>query len=239
MLLEANQLLRYKIQATDGEIGGVQDVLFDDATWMVRYLVIDTGGWLSGRRVLLSPVSVGEVRPEDGVLTVKLSRQRVEKSPPIDAHKSVSRQHETDLSRYYGWPVYWSGETRTVPLGAIGMPGEIVPVAPPEIEKQRDQQQSDPHLRSAREVSGYHIQAQDGEIGHVEDFIVDTGTWWIQSMVVDTRNWLPGKHVSVSPRQIEVVKWDERKVFVGMFRNEIESGPEAETELETHRIMHE
>ena len=84
----------------------------------------------------------------------------------------------------------------------------------------------DPHLRSTHDVSGYHIQAADGEIGHVEDFIIDDETWAIRYLIVDTRNWWPGKKVLVSPQWIERVSWSESKVFVNLSRETIKQSPE-------------
>ncbi len=243
MLLNTKDLLGYKIGATDGHIGSVADLLFDDFSWMVRYMVVDTGNWLPGRRVLLAPISVGKIDENEESVAVKLTREQVEKSPPIDAHKPVSRQQETELSRYYGWPAYWSAETRTPPVGAVGMPAEMPPPVHPagsaaELKNKGAQQNQDPHLRSMREVRGYHIQAQDGEIGHVEDFIIDADMWWTESMVIDTRNWLPGRKVAIPPRQIEKVRWTERKVFVKMLREEIKSSREAGDVLEEGEFTH-
>jgi sporulation protein YlmC with PRC-barrel domain len=84
----------------------------------------------------------------------------------------------------------------------------------------------DPHLRSTHDVSGYHIQATDGEIGHVEDFIIDDETWAIRYLIVDTRNWWPGKRILVSPQWIERVSWNESKVFVNLSREAIKASPE-------------
>jgi len=243
MLLNArDDLLGSKIQATDENIGTLQDLLFDDLSWIVRYLVVDTGDWLPGRRVLLSPISVRSVDSGEKSVSVKLTAEQVEKSPPVDAHKTVSRQQETELSQYYGWPAYWSAETRTVPMGAVGMPGEVAPPIPPSVEAEDDRsgrEEADPHLRSVNEVRGYHIEAQDGEIGHVKDFLINPDMWWVQSMVVDTRNWLPGKKVVVPPRQIDKVRWTERKVFVEMLRDELMASPEAAEILDEQRVIQE
>lgn len=238
MLLSTEMLLSYGIRATDGDIGSVHDLLFDDVSWMIRYVTVDTGGWLPGRRVLLSPSSLGPVRPGEDVLRVQLSRKKVEDSPPIYTHRPVSRQEESELSRYYGWRPYWPADLPPVPFSLGGVPGEMAPIPPltedaagKQNEEDDKSEHDDPHLRSAREVRGYGIQARDGEIGHVENFLIDTSVWWIQSMVADTRNWLPGKKVTVSPLRIEGVKWDERKVLVGLNRDEIKSGPPVETTM--------
>jgi len=151
-----------------------------------------------------------------------LSRQQIENSPGIDADKTVSRQHETELHRYYGWPAYWAvypppGEAAQIP--------NVPTVEPGEGEEDKESE-GDPHLRSVREVTGYHIQATDGEIGHVEDFVFDDESWSIRYTVVDTRNWLPGRKVLVAPAWVKSIRWDERKVHVDMSRGSIEKGPE-------------
>ncbi len=94
-------------------------------------------------------------------------------------------------------------------------------------ERRAEREESgDVHLRSAAKVTGYHIEATDGEIGHVEDFIIDDETWEIRYMVVDTRNRLPGKKVLIAPRWIHQVSWDNSKVYVNLSREAIENEPE-------------
>ena len=124
----------------------------------------------------------------------------------MESDRPVSRQHELELHGYYGWPLYWGGGMVTA--GTLGVYPELV--VQPELHKEETpargeeavgQAQDDPHLRSAREVTGYHIQAVDGGIGHVQDFIVDDEDWGIRYMLVDTRNWLPGESVLVSPQR--------------------------------------
>jgi hypothetical protein len=85
---------------------------------------------------------------------------------------------------------------------------------------------ADPHLRSTQEMGGYNIQAADGEIGHVEDFIIDDETWAIRYLVINTHNWWPGKKVLVSPQWIERVSWSESKVFINLPREIIKQSPE-------------
>ena len=160
MLRSVDEQLGYGVLATDGEMGKVDDILFDDETWEIRYLVVETGSWLSSRRVLVAPYALGQ--PDWGLrkFPVALTMQQVEKSPDIDLDQPVSLQHQVKLHQYYSWPAYWMPE-----------PGPA-PVAPPRVPVPEPQtEHGDSHLRSCREVSGYHIQALDGEIGHVEDFV--------------------------------------------------------------------
>jgi len=211
----------FTIHATDGDIGSVDEFLFDDEQWTIRYLVVNTGGWLTGRLVLVSPIAFRSVDWDRETFDVALTRQQVEQSPSIATDQPVSRQQE-ECSRYYGYPYYWDG----LGLWGAGMYPRIAYLSAVnstygETATER-QPAGDPHLRSARAVTGYAIQARDGDLGHVEDFIVDDESWVLRYMVVDTRNWWPGKHVLVSPRWIESVRWTQSSVVVDLLRETIQ-----------------
>jgi len=224
MLRSVNDLKGLSLRATDGEIGSVDQFYFDDETWTIRYLVVDAGSWLVGRMVLISPISLGNVDWAAKLLEVTLTRKQVENSPNIDTHKPVSRQHEAEFLGYYGYPFYWGG---TDLWGPVLHPADLSErTATAEARSVPKQESIDRHLRSTNEVNGYYIQAVDGEIGHVEDFLVDEETWSIRYMVVDTQNWWPGKKVLVSPQWIESISWKESKVHVDLSRETIKDGPE-------------
>ena len=218
------------IGATDGDVGTVTDGYFDDLSFTVRYLVVDTGGWLSGRKVLLSPIAVRAVDWEFRRVTAALTRAQVEQSPNIDTDKPVSRQHETAYHGYYGYPPYWVGDYL---WGAYPYPyfGSGPGLSAAELARERRwsweaKEREDPHLRSVRAVTGYHIQATDGDIGHVEDFLVDDQSWAIRYMLVDTTNWWAGKKVLVAPAWIGRVDWAESQVHVTVTRAQIQTSPE-------------
>ena len=220
MLSKAKTLKGYKLASLDGEIGKVKEFYFDDRHWTIRYLVADTGNWLTGREVLISPYALVAVIREDQQIAIELTKKQIEDSPSLNSDKPVSRQFEAAYYGYYGWPVYWSG---------TDLWGDY-PYIVRDREKWRESTQGekawDPHLRSTHEVSGYHIQATDGEIGHVEDFIIDDETWAIRYLIIDTQNWWPGGKVLVSPQWIERVSWHESKVFVNLHRETIKQSPE-------------
>ena len=218
MLRTAEALHKYTLGASDGEIGKVKDFYFDDRYWTVRYLVADTGNWLEERLVLISPYALVCVDDETELIPTNLTRKQIEDSPPADSDRPVSRQFEVGYYEYYGWPAYWSG---LHPWGAYPYP-----VPHPENAKEGEEASWDSHLRSAREVEGYGVEAADGEIGHIADFIIDDKDWAIRYLVVDTRNWWPGKHVLMSPEWIERVSWDDQKVHVDLARNTIKDAPE-------------
>jgi sporulation protein YlmC with PRC-barrel domain len=216
----ASKLKGYSIGAKDGDIGSVEDLLFDDKLWTIRYLVADTAKWLPGRRVLLSPIALGRVETDGKRVPVSLTKQQVENSPDIDS-RSITRTHETSYYDYYGWPYYWVGGDV---WGTSAFPGSLA--AQQKMEMSAREEDDDTHMRSAQEVMGYYIEATDGDIGHVEDFIIDDESWEIRYIVVDTKNWWPGKKVLVSPEWIERVSWSDSRVYVDLSREAVKSGPE-------------
>ena len=157
------------IVATDGEIGKVDDFYFDDKSWTVRYLVADTGNWLLGRKVLISPIALGKVDFSSGRFNVTLTKKQVEDSPSIDTDKPVSRQHEAYYHDYYGYPYYWTGPYLWGPMSSPQIP--VLDQKRIEERRAEREEAGDLHLRSAAYVTGYHTEASDGEIGHVEDFV--------------------------------------------------------------------
>ena len=237
MLKNLTELRGYSLRATDGDVGTVKDFYFDDDRWVVRYLVVETGSWLASRKVLISPVSLGVPDHDQKVLPVSITCEQVKNSPDIDTDKPVSRQHEADYLGYYGYPVYWD----SIGIwGAGGVPGLMLPgvglspsgagvlevdrlIAAEEAEQHRD---DDPHLRSCKSVTGHHIKAQDGEIGHVQGFIVEEASWQIRYLVVDTSNWWVGHQVLVAPPWIQEVSWAEQVVAVNVTRDAIQNAPE-------------
>ncbi len=230
MIRSLEDLRNYAILARDDEIGKVSDFFFDDLAWVVRYVVADTGGWLEDRQVLLSPLVLGQPDWEAQAVPVNLTRRQVEGSPPIAADLPVSRQMEVDLAEYYGWPPYWQ---TTPPMTGVG--AMAAGPAPPEGSAGARPETGDPHLRSVEEVTGYHIQARDGSIGHVEDLIAKDENWVIRYLVVDTRNLLPGKKVLVSPAWVEDVNWVERLVHVDLLQETIKNSPEFDPSAPVNR----
>ena len=210
------------IEAQDGEIGSVYDLFFDDEQWAVRYLVVDTGNWLSGHKVLISPASVAHQGRRVPAIRVDLRREQVERAPGIDAHPPVSRLLEEAHARYYGHPFYWAGPYL---WGPAPMPLATAPVNSPEYHELRqsaEKQAQASHVRSSAEVVGYRMRAEDGDLGQVQDFLVDDESWAIAGVVVDTRPWLPGQKVVVPPTAIAAVDWHNREVVVRRRRAALE-----------------
>lgn len=238
MLRTMKDLQGYAIRATDGDLGHVKDVYFDDRQWVVRYLIVETGSWLASRKVLISPFAIGQPDWTGKVLPVSITKERVKNSPDIDTDKPVSRQHEMRYLGYYGYPSYWGG------IGPWGngltpsmmlMNGTYGGLHAEEnraqsnrdsagFEAARDQN-GDPHLRSCQAVMNYHIEASDGGIGHVENLLIDEETWAIRYLVVDTSNWWLGHQVLIAPQWIREVRWFDNTVAVAATQQAIKDAP--------------
>jgi stress response protein YsnF len=220
MLSKAKTLKGYNLEARDGEIGSVKEFYFDDLHWTIRYLVAETGDWLTDRQVLISPYALVAVDKKTRHIAISLTKKQIEESPSLDSDKPVSRQFEEAYYGYYNWPMYSGGAYSWGPS----------PYIMPNIEKRKEslklEKTWDAHLRSTRDVSGHHIHALDGDIGHVEDFIIDDETWAIRYLVIDTKNWWPGKKILLSPKWIERISWSESKVFVNLSRENVKQSPE-------------
>jgi hypothetical protein len=249
MLRSMRDLEGYAIRAIDGTIGHVTDFYFDDERWVVRYLVVDTGSWLSSRKVLISPIAIGYPNCLERILPVSLTKEQVENSPEIDTEKPVSRQHEILHLGYYGYPYYWQGAGLwgEAPYPNMMMPGYAGFVATPhavqsEAQKASAQaeasrhQDEDPHLRSCKALMSYHVQATDGGIGHVQSLLVEEETWAIRYLVVNTSNWWLGHKVLVAPRRIHGLRWYDPMVCIDLTRQAVKDAPPIASAEQLDRI---
>jgi hypothetical protein len=215
----------YILAARDGEIGRCRDFLFDDQDWSLRFMVADTGKWLSGKKVLVAPISLGEPDWAWNRFPVTLTRQQIEDSPLLDEHLPVSRQYERQYHEYYDLPMYWGGAAAwgSWPVSD----GTVAGKKEAENKEDAPEEESDEkHLQSMADVLGYHISARDGEVGHLDDLIVDAATWTIRQIVIDTRNWIPGRRVLLSPDSVNEIDLAERKLLVDRYIQEVRNGVE-------------
>jgi PRC-barrel domain len=226
MLRSIKQWYGAKLGALDGDIGHVKDFYFDDENWAVRYLVADTGSWLPGRQVLIAPHALGSLGQAGKALHVNLSRKQIENSPAIESHKPVSRQYEEEYYRYYGWPYYWQGDRvwgmsgfPILELPTKPFPIEQVPASGPQPER------TDAHLRSTLTVGGYQIEANDGTIGHVLDFMINTESWAIGQLVIKTGHRFSGNEVLIPTTKVDRVSYEKSTVFVNLTRADVEQSP--------------
>lgn len=225
----------WTVHGRDGDVGTVGDFYFDDERWTVRYLVVRTGGWLTGREVLVSPMSFGSVDWEGARFDVKLTRDQVRDAPPVDTARPVSRRYEIDYAGYYGYPYYWAGSAAwgmaPTPMG--------VPLAADVARAEEPRTPEESHLRSVHEVTGYHIRALDGDIGHVDDFFTDGESWTIRYLMVDTSNWIGGRSVLVSPAWVRTIDWAQQLVHVDLTREHVHDSPEYVQGMDIDRAYEE
>ncbi|MGA2536112.1 MAG: PRC-barrel domain-containing protein [Terracidiphilus sp.] len=220
MLIKAKALEGYSLKCLDGDIGSASEFFFDDRYWAIRYFVANTGTWLRDKKVLISPYSLIGVNASEGRVSVQLTKKQIEDCPSTDMDEPVSRQYEDSYNGYYGFPNYWGGPYMWGSNPYMVRDRSRWGVAASQAMGW------DRHLRSTREVTGYHLHALDGEVGHVDDFIIDDDTWAIRYLVVATKNWWPGKKVLISPKWIESVSWKAREVVIGLSRETVKSAPE-------------
>jgi hypothetical protein len=256
MLRSMQDLENYAIRATDGIIGHVKDLYFDDGSWVVRYLVIETGRWLASRKVLISPMAIGQPDWIGKVLPASITKQQVKMSPDIDTNKPVSRQHERQYLEYYGFPSYWDGgglwgpgaypaEMLSIGYGGVS-PGYALRMA--ETNRAEAENHSvgdgDPHLRSCKALTSYRIEATDGGVGHVQGLLVDEETWAIRDLVVETSSWWLGHQVIIAPQSIRDINWLDSTVSIALNRQAVKDAPPYESasppnrNQETARYQH-
>ncbi|PRC91943.1 PRC-barrel domain-containing protein [Solimicrobium silvestre] len=235
MLRNSNEFINCAISATDGAIGHIENFYFDDKTWVVRYLIVDTGNWLFSRKVLISPRAVEQVNWENKTISVNITKEQVKSSPNIDTEKPVSRQHEMTYNGYYGYPYYWEE------IGLWGIddyPPMMMPIytesltAPlgveQEIERSQEQIKSknyDPHLRSYKEIETYRILTSDGEIGHVKGLLIDEENWIVRYIIVDTTAWWPSQGVLIEIQRIKEVNWADNTIHINLTQQSIIDAP--------------
>lgn len=258
MLHSVNTLRGYKLLTTDGQIGKLDDIYFDDGCWWTRYLVINVGSWLNRQKVLLIPEVVTAIDPDNGTVQVALTTQEVENSPDALEVVPVSREREIALHRHYDWTPYW--QVDPVAMSGYGRVPETIVHPQPDVKANVDiandanafaaptvqERASVPdslgdeldeidakmtfhpsgRIQSSQEVIGYHIHAVDGEIGHLEDFLIDKPLKVINYLLVDTQNWLPGKKVVIPVNHVHNIQWDKSIIQLEITREQVKNAPE-------------
>jgi uncharacterized protein YrrD len=230
MLIKASATKGYHVAASDGSLGTVSDMLFDDATWTVRWLVVETGTWLANRQVLLPASVLGQTDGAARSLSVHLTMAQVRDSPDVDSQLPVSRQQEVNIYDYYGFSPYWGAADYSGDFGYWnGM--RFSPPTPSAVERHNtdsrvERAPDDPHLRSIHVLQGYHIHATDGEIGHLADILLEDSDWALRYLVINTSNWWQGKEVLISPRSTQSIHWGDRMIYLSVTRDKVRAGPD-------------
>jgi hypothetical protein len=210
MLRSARNILGHRVSAKDGDIGHCVDFLVDPVNWSVRYFVVEAGPWLSGRRLILSPLALSKAEWTSRRMVLDASRTQVETAPVLEDDALLSREHEMDLFRHYGWSINGlspisdeaprSDRSRPPPLG--------------------------PALRSVKNVLSYGLEAEGNPAGQVDDFIVDDDSWFLQYLVVESQSWLSGRKVLAPTEHIVGVDWEARSLELALPIAAIEEAPE-------------
>lgn len=213
-----NSLSGYRMEASDGEIGKVKEFYFDDQTWTVRYLILQTESWLSGRKVLISPMALMKGQSKPGVFMVDLTQDQIRKSPGIDTEKPVSRQHEIELYGHYSWKGYWESGFYAQGVGEIKEAGKTP-------QRVKSHPAIDLHLRASGYVTGFHVHGTDGELGRVVDFLVDDQTWKLTYVIVDLHRLPGGKKVLVGTGHILQMQWNDAEIYLDETKTDIEKSP--------------
>jgi hypothetical protein len=209
----------YTIGAADGIIGRVRDFYFDDEDWVIRYLVVETDGGAPQRKVLISPIGIGQPNWSEKILPVALTRAQIQNSPDIDTNKPVSRQHEMGYLGYFGYAPYWGGGG----LWGAGISPDVLQAGLQNgaLSAVND----DVHLRSGNAIMRYYVHASDGDIGHVQGLIVDEKSWAIRYVIVNTSNWWMGHEVIIAPDWIDDIDWLDSRLSINLTRQSIKDSP--------------
>jgi hypothetical protein len=231
-----DELINYVIAASDGDVGRCKDFLFEDVSWVVRYMVADTRKWLPGRKVLVSPIAVKEANWDERRIYVRQSKEAIRKSPPLSEHEPVSRKYEIKWFDYYGWPLYWGGGGL---WGAAPYPSALFLKRTEKLAEMGLEPEEETRLRSVREIKGYTLEASGESVGRVDDFIMDDDTWAIRYLLGDTGTWLSGKKFLLSPGWVKDVDWGGMRLGLDVSKSDIENSPEFDPALPVNRQYEE
>lgn len=214
MIIAAKDIYGTPVEGSDCRAGTLYDLLFDDQTWRLRHLVVSTDRLFLGRQVLLAPAAVEQADWLERRLRLRLTREQVRHSPSVESDLPVARRESAMAAQVLVWEAYWTNFIDDIP--------EVW---------------GDPHLRSTKMLTGLHLHCTDGQLGHVEDFVIDDELWSVCDLVVDTRNWWPGKRVLIEPTQVESIDWDEREIRLSLAREEVEHRPAYQHEMLSRASM--
>lgn len=232
MLKRLNEINGFSFHTPEGSIGSCKDTLFDDNRWTVRYLDVDTGNWLPGRRVLLSPISLGEPSWETGEIPTQLSKKQIQDSPSLESHLPVSKTWEDSFFNFHGWPYYGVGMHM---WGLTHYPDEDdlkkvheIQTQPQTLSKRKS------NLRSSKELIGYEVSTQDGHLGSVEDYLFDTRSWTIRYLVVKTTQAFEADEIIIAPSWVSNIDWTGRQCVLELTQADIKLSPQVAGQLNDH-----
>lgn len=211
-------------QAIDGKAGSIHDILFDDDSWKVRYLVVRSGVWLEERMVLIPPQAFLYATEGAHEVHVTLSCDQIRQSRSLEADPPFYLQRQIDAATTAPtlWMTYGSLYDPVIPLY-----GPALMQAPPEgADVKREKPDYDPHLRSVREISGYQLEDADGEAGQLVGFLVDNEVWALRYVVIQTGSWFAKQQRLLTVSHISAINWERRTLTTSLHRERIAASPE-------------
>jgi hypothetical protein len=227
MLRSIKEMEGYAIGATDGTIGKVTNFYFDDLAWVIRYLVVETGDWLSSRKVLISPIAIGQLNRTERVLSVAITKEQVRSSPDVDTESPMSWQNEVRYLEHYGYPKYWGGTgiwgQGTLPSSLLSASRKGAGRATTAVAEEGER--DDSLLRDCNAIMKYRIHATDGDVGELCGLLVDEDFWAIRFLVVETGDWWAGHQMLIATERIDEVDWPGASVAVDLTRQLIKDAP--------------
>lgn len=232
MLRSLKELIGYELLAKDGHMGKTHDFFFSDDDWRIRYLVVDTGPWILGRKVLISLLALGQPVWASETFPVDLTREQVKTSPDVDLAKPVSRQYEERLHQHYNWSAYWGM--------AAAIPGRPAHVPLMVFAGNEEEKEDEVYLRSSKELFDYGVKAADGEVGKLTDFIVEDDAWQLRYVIVDTSDIADAdKQVLVSLEWINNIDVVLKEMSLDLTQQAIELSPEFDPNMPVNRQYEE
>ena len=198
MLRSSTELIRYDVEAADGRAGTVRDFYFDDRTWTIRYIAVETNGLLNSDRVLITPQSVRELKFPDESFVLGLKLSEVETSCGTDM-----------LSQSWG-------QNGTAGTGTPAKVGETP-------------------LRSIATISHFSISGSDAPLGYLNGLLIETTTWSIRYLIIDTGRQLPGKLVLLSPRSVTSIDWEQKIVRFDLTSDAVKNSPRYDVDAQLNR----
>ena len=226
MLLSARELTGYTVLARDGRLGTIEDFHFNSRDWVIQYVIVNSLDWPIGRWLLMPPSAVERTDLEASVLLVKVTKGDIKKSSRVDTNDPVSRQQEIGSAHCHKRFTYWDRIT-----GSEGPDSTPVGVQAGKTSESDEVSSAKPKPQSAEEILGFRILARDGEVGRLEDLIVESETWAVNYLLVTTRNSPPGGRALLAPCWITCVARDTFEIRVDLKRDTIRNSPEFSPEV--------
>ncbi|PSL50806.1 PRC-barrel domain protein [Salsuginibacillus halophilus] len=227
MLFEAKKLRNFGVITSDGELGKIDDVYMDEDQWVIRYLVVNRKPLLPGGKVLVSPIAVERMDINGQTIHLNVTKEELEEAPGKEEAEPITRKKELELHHHFGYGYYWPAQGM---WGSFPYPHQLRVEAPHHQRPQELPNEEEIKVRSLKEMtgdwSGYDVEGSDGDIGTIDDVIVEDDTWNIRYISVDTGRLFSTGHAVLSSSWILHTEDEEKKVRVKMARHEVQAAPE-------------